>query len=1735
MKQFYFLILLTFGFAFLGTAQNSVTVNASATQNGYANIFETPANGGGFVFGQPWGVPDLKTVVDAGANSLTLQPNFNNYGDGTDAFWVDQTTGLGNKTFEGNTYVEDNTLVGSQLTFEGSVSSFTINPDYQVLAFIKVFNADYSFLKQENFEITTTGNFSVSYTNVEASDAVVQYGFQVTGLNANPANEAALGSVVVGEIPSVTVTVNASATQNGYANIFETPANGGGFVFGQPWGVPDLKTVVDAGANSLTLQPNFNNYGDGTDAFWVDQTTGLGNKTFEGNTYVEDNTLVGSQLTFEGSVSSFTINPDYQVLAFIKVFNADYSFLKQENFEITTTGNFSVSYTNVEASDAVVQYGFQVTGLNANPANEASLGSVVVGEPVAPDLVELPVTFESVTANYNVIGFGGVDPAVETNPDQTGINTSNTVVRSTKTVGAEFWGGVEMSLDVPIDFSASEVISIKTWSPKADIPVRLKLEDGLGGFVELDVNTTVTNEWETLTWDFSGQTVGMDFNKVVIFFEFVPGLGGDGSSYYYDDIEVVVFPTPSLPITLEEDVNPYFQDFNGSDTQIITNPYQEGGNTSAEVAQNIVPANTSFAGVSFSVQTIDISQGKTFNLDVRTILPDASILLKLENTVNGSSIEREIVVAEENQWENITFDFGTEADATYDKVTLFMYFNSSATVTRVAYWDNLEQNLNDLVELPVTFESATADYNVVGFGGVEPAVESNPDPSGENTSNTVVRSTKTVGAEFWGGAEMTLDVAIDFSESESISIKTWSPKADIPVRLKLEDGLGGFVELDVNTTVANQWEILTWNFTGQTAGLNFNKVVLFFEFVPGLSGDGSIYYYDDIEIAPIVPDLVELPVTFESATANYNVIGFEGADSAVEANPDPSGENTSNTVVRSTKTEGAQFFAGTAMTLDVAIDFSESESISIKTWSPKADIPVRLKLEAADPAVFVELDVNTTVANQWETLTWDFTGQTAGIDFVNVVVFFEFVVDLPGDGSTYYYDDIEVATPAEELLELPVDFESTTIDYDLIGFEGAESTVVANPDASGENTSNTVVETIKTEGAQFFAGTAMTLDVAIDFSESESISIKTWSPKADIPVRLKLEAADPAVFVELDVNTTVANQWETLTWDFTGQTAGIDFVNVVVFFEFVVDLPGDGSTYYYDDIEVATPAEELLELPVDFESTTIDYDLIGFEGAESTVVANPDASGENTSNTVVETIKTEGAQFFAGTAMTLDVAIDFSESESISIKTWSPKADIPVRLKLEAADPAVFVELDVNTTVANQWETLTWDFTGQTAGIDFVNVVVFFEFVVDLPGDGSTYYYDDIEVATPAEELLELPVDFESTTIDYDLIGFEGAESTVVANPDASGENTSNTVVETIKTEGAQFFAGTAMTLDVAIDFSESESISIKTWSPKADIPVRLKLEAADPAVFVELDVNTTVANQWETLTWDFTGQTAGIDFVNVVVFFEFVVDLPGDGSTYYYDDIEVATPAEELLELPVDFESTTIDYDLIGFEGAESTVVANPDASGENTSNTVVETIKTEGAQFFAGTAMTLDVAIDFSESESISIKTWSPKADIPVRLKLEAADPAVFVELDVNTTVANQWETLTWDFTGQTAGIDFVNVVVFFEFVVDLPGDGSTYYYDDIEVADAPLSINDNFMSTVVSYPNPVKTYWNVKAEQTITDIVIYNLFGQRILSITPNMSDVSLNMSEFKSGIYLVHVISDEGTKIMKVLKQ
>ncbi|MDX1462787.1 MAG: T9SS type A sorting domain-containing protein, partial [Marinirhabdus sp.] len=281
--------------------------------------------------------------------------------------------------------------------------------------------------------------------------------------------------------------------------------------------------------------------------------------------------------------------------------------------------------------------------------------------------------------------------------------------------------------------------------------------------------------------------------------------------------------------------------------------------------------------------------------------------------------------------------------------------------------------------------------------------------------------------------------------------------------------------------------------------------------------------------------------------------------------------------------------------------------------------------------------------------------------------------------------------------------------------------------------------------------------------------------------------------------------------------------------------------------------------------------------------------------------------------------------------------------------------------------------------------------------------------------------------------------------------------------------------------------------------------------------------------------QTAGVDFVRVVVFFEFVPALPGDGSTYYYDDIEVFTPASTPVALPVTFEDPTANYQFVGFEGADSAIEANPVSGGINTSATVMRSTKTVGAQFFAGTALELDTPIDFSASEIINIKTYSPKDAIPVKLRLENSDNSVGIEVDVNTTVVDEWETLSYDFSGQTAGVDFVRVVVFFEFVDGLAGDGSTYFYDDITVAET-MGVDENNLLNAVVYPNPATDLVFVQSEVEISEIQLISITGQLVKSIQPNGTQAEINIEALSTGVYVVQLTSKEGSRqSMKLVKQ
>jgi len=711
---------------------------------------------------------------------------------------------------------------------------------------------------------------------------------------------------------------------------------------------------------------------------------------------------------------------------------------------------------------------------------------------------------------------------------------------------------------------------------------------------------------------------------------------------------------------------------------------------------------------------------------------------------------------------------------------------------------------------PIDFESGT--YEFTDFDGGAVTIIDNPQISGINTSAMVAQMVKNDG-QVWGGSFLSLGGTIDFSENQVFTMKVYSPRADCPVLFKLEGDNGEATELSVNTTVANEWELLSYDFNGAASDV-YTKIVFIFDL--GVMGDGTdnfTFLFDDIEFIPSENPALTLPVDFESGP--YGFVDFDGATATVIDNPHSSDANNSATVAQIGR-NGGRIWAGSKLILNNNIDFSTNNAFSMKVYSTRTDIPVLFKLESASGAQ-TEVSVNTSVANEWETMTWDFAG-TASDTYNTLVFMFDF--GAVGDGtenSTFLFDDIEQIdlTGGLSQIDLPVTFEETDVDYTVTDFGNNATVLGADP----TDTSNTVAITTKNTGAETWAGTtigtANGFASVIPFTETEtSISVKVYSPSAGIQIRLKAEDHNNVTLTaETEKTTTLANEWETLVFDLSDVADGTNpfnlstnFDKVSIFFDF--GNTGAGDVYYWDDVEfggeILASDATLSDLLVDgntitgFSSSTLDY--------------------------------------------TFALPIGSTEVPTVTAISNHDEASVEITATTELPGTT-----SILVTSADATETLTYT------------------------------------ISFTLEDIMDLPIDFESGT--YDFINFDGGSVTVIDNPQITDENNSATVAQMVR-DGGQMWAGSYLVLSNPLDFSVNNFFSMKVFSTRADVPVLFKLEG-DDGIATEITVNTTVANEWETLTWDFTGTESGIYYKLVFIFDFGTVGDGSENSTFLFDDID--------------------------------------------------------------------------------------------------------------------------------------------------------------------------------------------------------------------------------------------------------
>ena len=190
--------------------------------------------------------------------------------------------------------------------------------------------------------------------------------------------------------------------------------------------------------------------------------------------------------------------------------------------------------------------------------------------------------------------------------------------------------------------------------------------------------------------------------------------------------------------------------------------------------------------------------------------------------------------------------------------------------------------------------------------------------------------------------------------------------------------------------------------------------------------------------------------TFDEATAP-TFVGFGGATGAIAT--DPAGGT--NKVAKLIKASGAETWGGvtivkgTNQSIGTIALSSTAKTLTMRVYSPKSGVPIRLKLEdAADPTHTIETEAVTTVAGTWQTLTFNMGSPASGTAAFNAAYTYNKASVFPNFGAvpladeTYYVDDLTFlggsgGTPAPTPTPTPTPTSTPTM---AAGFNTANTT-----------------------------------------------------------------------------------------------------------------------------------------------------------------------------------------------------------------------------------------------------------------------------------------------------------------------------------------------------------------------------------------------------------------------------------------------------------------------------------------------------------------------------------------------------------------------------------------------------------------------------------------------------------------------------------------------------------------------
>ncbi len=429
----------------------------------------------------------------------------------------------------------------------------------------------------------------------------------------------------------------------------------------------------------------------------------------------------------------------------------------------------------------------------------------------------------------------------------------------------------------------------------------------------------------------------------------------------------------------------------------------------------------------------------------------------------------------------------------------------------------------------------------------------------------------------------------------------------------------------------------------------------------------------------------------------------------------------------------------------------------------------------------------------------------------------------------------------------------------------------------------------------------------------------------------------------------------------------------------------------------------------------------------------------------------------------------------------------------------------------------------------------------------------------------------------FTFFPFAGADLARIVNPDKSGLNETDYVLEYTKPEGSDAWAGFFYHLEHPVNLTDESVFKLKVWSPRADIEAIMKLEVEGGPGMPDQIADVTVAGEWVELVWDLSEQDHEIAWDKVTVIMDLDEHPVPDTETWYLDDfslegvveldpdrIVIVEPpdgdASLLQPFPLVFNMDTdvVDwegYTFFPFSGAELARITNPDKSGLNETDYVLEYTKPEGSDAWAGFFYHLEEPINITDQSVFKLNVWSPRADIEAIMKLEVQDGPATGDLKADVTVAGEWVELVWDLSGQNQETNWDLVVVIMDLDEHPVPETETWYLDDFRLEEVIAVSVDRLADTGIpdryelsqNYPNPFNPSTTIRfalPEASNVQLEIYNVMGQRVNTIIKNemynagiyevvWNGLDQNNLPVASGMYIYRITAGEFTEVKSMM--